>query len=121
MTDPTLPDPATHPAPDAALDAWLAGLADPPVADEGFSAAVLHRVQALQDRERLAPQHALRLLQQRRAHQRWQARCLAAGAALGMLLATGMALAAPGVLPGLVGVLLAAGAAAAALVRQAEA
>lgn len=77
-----------------ALDALLAGAAAPALADDGFSAGVMRRVQALQAARWLPPGDALALARRRRASGRRQALYSAVGAGLGALLAaTALALA----------------------------
>jgi hypothetical protein len=99
---------------DGALDAWLAREAEPPLADDGFSAVVLQRVQALQARRWLPPGEALELARQRQGHARRRALFGATGAGVGAALAAAALVLlpgapAPGLAAGALGPLLPAG------------
>lgn len=87
--DPVADDGSSRPG-DALLDALLAQQAVPPLADDGFSAAVLQRVQVLQARRWLPPAEALALARQQQARARRQALFSAVGAGVGALLAAGV-------------------------------
>lgn len=80
-----------NPMPHDEIETWLAqGL--PELADDGFSAAVMRRVQAEDAARRsvIAPEHALAQLRAREASQRRSTHWRLAGMAAGVLLAMGV-------------------------------